>query len=386
MTNPPAPASTAAHAPALRILRRLLGGMERPPALRLGNQQEHALEDESGFTLILRDPSVLRRLVLSRDPVLLADAYIRGVIDIEGDLYSALGLKDHLEAVSLSWRDKAALLRDALMLRAPECDGAMAGATIASRISRRFSHRHSRQTDRAAISFHYDVSNAFYGLWLDEQRMYSCGYFETPEDTLDEAQRNKLDHICRKLRLRPGERLLDIGCGWGALTCWAARAYGVHAHGITLSERQLEYAQARICAEGLQDRVTVELRDYRDLPGEAIYDKVSSVGMFEHVGLANLPTYYGIVQRLLRPGGLIPQPRHHARSGRVEKDGGHPVHQPLRLSRWRARLRQQHPARHGARRVRNSRRRRTASALRADAAPLGETTRGAPRGRFAGGR
>ncbi|MCD6681717.1 MAG: cyclopropane-fatty-acyl-phospholipid synthase family protein [Burkholderiaceae bacterium] len=305
MTNPPAPASTAAHEPALRILRRLLGGMERPPALRLGNQQEHALEDESGFTLILRDPSVLRRLVLSRDPVLLADAYIRGVIDIEGDLYSALGLKDHLEAVSLSWRDKAALLRDALMLRAPECDGATAGATIASRISRRFSHRHSRQTDRAAISFHYDVSNAFYGLWLDEQRVYSCAYFETPEDTLDEAQRNKLDHICRKLRLRPGERLLDIGCGWGALTCWAARAYGVHAHGITLSERQLEYARARICAEGLQDRVTVELRDYRDLPGEAIYDKVSSVGMFEHVGLANLPTYYGIVQRLLRPGGLF---------------------------------------------------------------------------------
>ncbi|MBX9795104.1 MAG: cyclopropane-fatty-acyl-phospholipid synthase family protein, partial [Burkholderiaceae bacterium] len=266
----------------------------------------HEIEADSVFTLVIRDPVVLRRLVLSRDPVLLADAYFRSVIDIEGDLYSALGLKDHLQAISLSWGDKAALLRDALLLRVSDQAGLKPGTGLASRIARRFSYRHSRQSDRAAISFHYDVSNHFYGLWLDAERVYSCAYFESPGDSLDQAQRNKLEHICRKLRLRPGERLLDIGCGWGALVCWAAREHGVHAHGITLSELQLEYARARIRAEGLEGLVTVELRDYRDLPaGRPFYDKVSSVGMFEHVGLASLRGYYAAVQQVLRPGGLF---------------------------------------------------------------------------------
>jgi cyclopropane-fatty-acyl-phospholipid synthase len=135
--------------------------------------------------------------------------------------------------------------------------------------------------------------------------VYSCAYFETLDDTLDQAQRNKLDHICRKLRLASGERFLDIGCGWGALVCWAARNYGVRAHGVTLSREQFDYAQQRITTEGLGDRVSVELRDYRDLAGEAIFDKVSSVGMFEHVGLANLPIYNATVRRVLRPGGLF---------------------------------------------------------------------------------
>lgn len=298
------PLAADVHAPALRILRRLLSGMERPPALRLGDALLHELEAHPEYTLVIREPALLRRLVLRPDPILLADAYFRGVIDIEGDLYSALGLKNHFEAVSLSWRDKLALLRDALMLRVSDQEGLKPTGGLASRIARRFSHRHSRQTDRAAISFHYDVSNAFYGLWLDVQRVYSCAYFETPDDTLEQAQRNKLEHICRKLRLRPGERLLDIGCGWGALVCWAARHHGVRAHGITLSQRQLEYARERIRSEGLQNLVTVELRDYRDLDA-TLYDKVSSVGMFEHVGLANLPAYYAAVQRVLRPGGLF---------------------------------------------------------------------------------
>jgi cyclopropane-fatty-acyl-phospholipid synthase len=291
--------------PALRILRRLLAGMERPPALRLWNDTLHGHDTEANFTLVVRDPSLARRLVVGRSPVLLADAYFRGVLDIEGDLYSALGLKNHFESIQLPWRDRIALLKDALKLPTQEPDKNKQGGGFASRVALRFSHRHSRRSDRAAISFHYDVSNEFYGLWLGEERVYSCAYFEQPADSLDTAQRNKLEHVCRKLRLKPGERLLDIGCGWGALICWAAREHGVYAHGVTLSARQLEYARERIRTEGLQDRVTVELRDYRDLEGQGVYDKVSSIGMFEHVGLANLPAYYATVRRVLKPGGLF---------------------------------------------------------------------------------
>jgi cyclopropane-fatty-acyl-phospholipid synthase len=167
------------------------------------------------------------------------------------------------------------------------------------------SRKHSRTADREAIAFHYDVSNNFYRLWLDEQMVYSCAYFESTEDSLDQAQRNKLDHICRKLRLRRGERFLDIGCGWGALVCWAAKHYGVRALGVTLSRNQLEYAQQAIREQGLEDCVTVELRDYRDVGGNAVFDKIVSVGMFEHVGLKNLPLYFNTAHRLLAPGGLF---------------------------------------------------------------------------------
>jgi cyclopropane-fatty-acyl-phospholipid synthase len=164
---------------------------------------------------------------------------------------------------------------------------------------------HSKAENRDAIQFHYDVSNEFYKLWLDQAMVYSCGYFECPDDGLDRAQQAKLEHICRKLILRPGERFLDIGCGWGALVIHAAQRYGVYAHGVTLSEKQLNVARRRIAEAGLEERATVELKDYRDLPGESSYDKVASVGMFEHVGLENLPLYFSTVHRLLKPGGLF---------------------------------------------------------------------------------
>lgn len=290
---------------AVRILERLLRGFGSSVALRMWDGRPHMLGASTpSFTLVLRDPALLRRLVNSRNPVLLADGYFHNQLDLEGDLYSALALKDHFIALSLSWREKIALWLDAMHLPRRADGEATPWIASAVRFAQRFSHRHSRTSDRAAVAFHYDVSNAFYALWLDAQRVYSCAYFETEADSLDQAQINKLEHICRKLQLRAGECLLDIGCGWGALLFWAARHYGVRAHGITLSQSQLDYVRERIAAEGLEDLVSVELRDYRDL-GEVVYDKVASVGMIEHVGLANLPTYFASVQRVLRPGGLF---------------------------------------------------------------------------------
>ena len=288
-----------------RIFRGLLRNFRGSAAIRIRNGVTHSIGSaRPAFTLVLQDASILRRLVLNRSPIVLADAYFRGLVDFEGEFYAALRLKHHFQSLSLSWRERAALLRDALRLPSRPPEAALTGA-LRSAEEEGFARRHSKKTDRAAISFHYDLSNEFYRLWLDEQMVYSCAYFQTPDDTLEQAQSNKLDLICRKLRLRPGERFLDLGCGWGALACWAASRYGVHAHGITLSQRQLEYARQRIAALGLQDRVHLELRDYRDLPGEGVYDKVASVGMFEHVGLANLPLYTATVHRLLRPGGLF---------------------------------------------------------------------------------
>ena len=267
-------------------------------ALRLWNNTRHALGQAApAFTLVLREPALLRQLVLKPDPLLLAQAYFDNLLDVEGDIYEVLSLKNHFEHVELTWRERLSLWLDAQALPKPSPAAPAAHTT--------FKHQHTKASDQAAIAFHYDVSNDFYGLWLDEARVYSCAYFHSPQDSLDQAQRNKLEHICRKLRLAPGQTLLDIGCGWGALICWAAKHHGVRAHGITLSQEQLAYAQERIQQEGLQGRVTVALCDYRDLPADARFDAVSSVGMFEHVGLANLPQYNAQVMHLLQPGGLF---------------------------------------------------------------------------------
>ena len=286
---------------AVRIVRRLLATFNGSFALRLWNDVTHQFgRTTPAFTLVVCDPIVLRMLVLRPSPLVLADAYFRGLLDCEGDLYAAIQLKAYLQGLSLSLRERAALFFDAMRLPSKslfeELEGNDEGA---------FSHNHSKHSDRAAISFHYDVSNDFYRLWLDDNMVYSCAYFETATDSLAQAQQNKLDHICRKLRLSPNDYFLDVGCGWGALICWAARKYGVRAHGITLSRQQYKFTQQRIIEEGLENRVTVELRDYRDLEGEAIYDKVSSIGMFEHVGLNNLTLYNATVQRVLRPNGLF---------------------------------------------------------------------------------
>ena len=301
---PPSGIDPGLTAAATRILDKLLSRFDGSLALRLWNDVTHSFGQKApSFTLVLRDPSVLREVVLKRGPIPLADAYFHGRLDVEGDLYAALGLKNHFQNLQFTPRERFSLLMDAVRLAfTPASKLAPAGEV---RTTTQFRHDHSLESDREAISHHYDVSNDFYKLFLDQRMVYSCAYFHTDDDTLDAAQAQKLDHICRKLRLKPGDRFLDIGCGWGALVIWAARHYGVTAHGITLSQAQLDEAKQRIAAEGLTDRITVELRDYRKLEGEGVYDKVSSVGMFEHVGLANLPEYHATVHRVLKPNGLF---------------------------------------------------------------------------------
>jgi cyclopropane-fatty-acyl-phospholipid synthase len=261
------------------------------------------------------------------------DAHFRGEIEIEGDYEAALSLKDHFQRDQPppnGWPRAMAWLRNVvrqpvlawhrrhllrhLLGQAPHRaawdgpDSSLQGASVAAARGlplARETTAHSPSHNAQAIAFHYDVSNEFYALWLDERMVYSCAYFESEADSLARAQATKLELICRKLRLKPGERLLDIGCGWGALLLHAARHHGAYAHGITLSRRQWELACERIAAAGLQQRVTVELRDYRELPSLPLFDKVASVGMFEHVGLKNLPEYFDKVHRLLKPGGLF---------------------------------------------------------------------------------
>ena len=294
---------------AAALLKRLFLGFRGSLAMRLWNGTtlqlgRSTLDGTPRFTLVCKTPRVVRSMVLGRDPLRLAEAYFREDIDVEGDFFAALALKDDLHTIRLSPRHRLGALIAALRLRSP-------GGRPSGRAPRHASLHgpavleHSKTANRAAIQFHYDVSNEFYALWLDEAMVYSCAYFERPGDGLEKAQRAKLDHICRKLQLQAGDRFLDIGCGWGALIIHAARHYGVRAHGVTLSERQLELARRRITEAGLEDRVTVGLQDYRDLQGDSVYDKVASVGMFEHVGLKNLPVYFSTVHRLLKPSGLF---------------------------------------------------------------------------------
>jgi cyclopropane-fatty-acyl-phospholipid synthase len=173
----------------------------------------------------------------------------------------------------------------------------------------------SEAENKKNISYHYDVSNAFYALWLDKEMVYTCAYCTDWNNDIDRMQQDKLEHICRKLRLKPGDRLLDIGCGWGALSCYAAQHYGVTAYGVTLSKEQVAFAQDKIKRLGLQDRVKIELKDYAQVEGE--FDKVAAIGIQEHIGIENYPTYYNTVQRVLKPDGLF---LHHAITRPAKRD------------------------------------------------------------------
>jgi cyclopropane-fatty-acyl-phospholipid synthase len=260
------------------------------------------------FTLVVRRAGALRRALLPPSELALVEAYLRDDLDAEGDLGAAGRLGD-LAASRL--RSPRALLGLVRALRALPADDVTSPATEATGDAPRRSPRlfgrkaHSRERDAATVRHHYDVGNDFYALWLDRRSIYSCAYFPSGAEDLDAAQEAKLEHICRKLRLQPGEHLLDVGCGWGGLLEFAATRHGVSAVGITLSEPQAEGARARLAAAGVGDRVRIEVRDYRDLPADWQFDKAVSVGMREHVGAARLPAYFVAVHRALRPGGLF---------------------------------------------------------------------------------
>jgi cyclopropane-fatty-acyl-phospholipid synthase len=249
------------------------------------------------FTWKINDPGVLRRVIASASEVSLSEAYIYGQFEIEGDIQAVFPLAQYLLTKHWGVREKLRLssmllglpLRPSAPSRAVELHGPL----------------HSRQRDRQAVTYHYDLSNDFYALWLDRNMVYSCAYFQKSDDDLDTAQEQKLDYICRKLRLIARERLVDIGCGWGGLIIHAARHYGVRALGITLSKRQLDFAKRRIEQEGFSEQCEVRLLDYRELEEPGAYDKLVSVGMVEHVGESRLPEYFERAFRLLKPGGVF---------------------------------------------------------------------------------
>jgi cyclopropane-fatty-acyl-phospholipid synthase len=253
------------------------------------------------LSIVIRSPDAISRLVRRPRLVTAIELFAAGEIDLEGGtLFDLAARRGEINTRSLLRRlDKRLLFSTFLpfWLRGSKARSSLAyrGPVIGDDAKGR--------NNQALIQFHYDLSNDFYALFLDSEMQYSCAYFDTWDTSLEAAQSAKLDMICRKLRLVPGERFLDIGCGWGGLLCHAADRYRVKAHGVTLSQAQYEFAQAKISALGLTDRVTIELKDYRELDG--VYDKVASIGMFEHVGIGNQATYFKKMHALLKPRGLL---------------------------------------------------------------------------------
>ncbi len=254
-------------------------------------------EQDPAFCFVLNRPEALAAILSAADELALAEAYLRDDFDVEGNMEAAFGVGEHLLNRSRRPSPKPYLVG---ALAGTPGDGDHRGASPAALEGT----VHSRERDRAAISYHYDLSPDFYALWLDHRMVYSCAYFLTGNDNLDTAQEQKLDYICRKLRLQPGESLLDIGCGWGGLVMHAASHYGVNARGITVSVPQADAARKRVQAAGMNERCRIEVCDYRDVEGGP-YDKIVSVGMFEHVGEALLPGYFARAWYLLRPGGVF---------------------------------------------------------------------------------
>jgi len=247
--------------------------------------------------LVVRSPRTVRRLVAAPGELGLARAYVAGELDFEGDIFQALEVRHRQADLRLSpaaWGEAARLAGTAGLKPLPPPPEEV----------RLHGRRHSAARDAAAVRHHYDVSNRFYEIVLGPSMTYSCALWERPDVGLEAAQAAKYELVCRKLRLEAGQRLLDVGCGWGGMVLHAARHHGIRAVGVTLSRTQAEHAAKRIAEAGLTDRVEVRLQDYRDVD-DGPFDAISSIGMFEHVGLAQLHTYFARLARLLRPGGRL---------------------------------------------------------------------------------
>lgn len=247
-------------------------------------------------TITIRSPEALRR-VMAAGELGFAQAYISGEIDLDGDVYSALAIRD---LVSTLRPDRAPVTQLMREMRAWQRTQRPARPSEV----RLNGERHSITRDRRAVTHHYDVSAAFYELVLDPSLTYTCALFETPDDTLEQAQWNKRELVCRKLGLSEGDRLLDMGCGWGGMAIHAAERFGVHAVAVTVAENQVEMATRRAAEAGVADRIEVRLQDYREV-ADGPFDAVSSIGMFEHVGSEKLVEYFSHIHSLLRPGGRL---------------------------------------------------------------------------------
>jgi len=300
--------SGAPNPPVARAAERLLSGIadgalrERPFALRFWDGSElpaTALERGEAPTIVLRDRSAIAYVLHEPNDLGLGRAWVAGALEVEGDLDSVLRLRRSFYGISVSRRDLARAA--ALAVRMAGRSALRPPEPLSSEV-RVSGRRHSMGRDSTVVRHHYDVPDAFYRLVLGPSMVYSCAYFESPQQSLDDAQAAKLELICRKLRLRPDERLLDIGCGWGSLIMHAARHHGVRAVGITLSPAQAAAARARIEQAGLADRCEVRVMDYREI-FDGPFDAVASVGMYEHVARRNYGAYARTVTRLLRPGG-----------------------------------------------------------------------------------
>ncbi|HZV20605.1 MAG TPA: cyclopropane-fatty-acyl-phospholipid synthase family protein [Hyphomicrobiales bacterium] len=267
-----------------RVASFIASRLGKDVPLRLVFWDGHAvdLSNRPTVTLTLATPRCAR-LMLKGDLDKLCAAYVSGEILVDGAIPDILNVG----------------------LELAQQIGRLPLVSKIARTAARIPRPRSRKRDAENVRFHYDVSNDFYRLWLDELMIYSCAYFRLGNEDIHQAQRQKLDHICRKLRLEAKDRFLDIGCGWGGLLRWAAVNYGVTGVGATISTAQLQYVRAAVTKEGLAGRVEIRMQDYRDIPEAGSFDKIASVGMYEHVGLANLQSYFDKAARLLRPGGVF---------------------------------------------------------------------------------
>jgi cyclopropane-fatty-acyl-phospholipid synthase len=302
----------------LKSIRTLLGDAHAKLGLKLGfllwdGSRVPASWPEGGLMIQLADEGVIASMVRRPKPDTLIKLHVAGRIDVvNGTIFDLAASRPDVK-VTRAMRSVSKLAALDVVRRFWSADRGPASVLDAVR-GDEIARDGKPDTNKANVAYHYDVSNEFYRLFLDAEMVYTCAYFTEEHDDIDRAQRDKLDMICRKLRLKPGDRFLDIGCGWGALVCHAAQHYGVEAHGVTLAEEQLKLAREKVARLGLEDKVTLHLKDYIQMEGQ--FDKIASIGMFEQVGIRNHLDYFRTVNRLLRPRGLY---LHHTIARRAKR-------------------------------------------------------------------